>query len=156
MELAEQPPTGPAAPAVTSNAYEVRATLDLGVVYDRLQSETTRLLEDFSQQGLTGQELADAVTSGLKDLSDMPVEQAGRGGATEAFNLGRNLAMQDAGPVIGEVVRTAILDLNTCDPCDSLDGFTTTVNGPGYLENMPPNKCDGGDLCRCFYMARAA
>lgn len=156
MDLAEQPPEGPAAPVVTSSAYEVRASLDLSTVYDRLLSETTRLLEDFSQQGLTGQALADAVVSGLKDLGDTPIEEAGRGAATEAFNLGRNLAAQANAGQIQEVVRTEVLDSNTCDPCASLDGFTTTVNGPGYFENMPPNACNGGDLCRGFYLYRSA
>lgn len=150
--LAEQPPAGKDAFPVTSSAFEVRAEIDLQSVYDRLRSNTLRLMEDFSQQGLSGQDLADAVVSGLKDLSDTPVEQAGRGATTEAFNLGRNLAAQGSLNQIANVIRTEILDGNTCDPCRALDGFTTTVNGPGYFENMPPNQCDGWDLCRGFYM----
>jgi hypothetical protein len=154
--MAEQPPIGKDALDVTSAAYEVRATLDLNSMYDRLRAEAIRLLEDYSQQGLSGQELADAVVAGLRDLGDTTIDQAGRGAATEAFNLGRNLAAQGARDQISEVVRTEILDRNTCDPCRSLDGFTTTVNGPGYFENMPPNSCDGGDFCRGFYMYRSA
>lgn len=154
--LAEQPPTGKAAFPITADAYAVRAEIDLGTVYDRLRKETLRLIEDFSQQGLSGDDLADAVVSGLKNLSDTPIEQAGRGAATEAFNLGRNLAVQTNADKIAEVVRTEVLDANTCDPCRALDEFTTTVNGPGYFENMPPNHCDGRDLCRGFYLVRAA
>lgn len=154
--FAEQSPSGKEAFPVTSSAYEVRADLDLSLVYDRLYANTLRLVEDLSQQGLEGAELGDAVAAGLRDLGDTPIDQAGRGAATEAFNLGRNLAAQKAADQVGEVVRTEILDENTCDPCRELDGFTTTVNGPGYFENMPPNLCEGRDLCRGFYLYRAA
>jgi hypothetical protein len=161
LALADQPPVGPAAPAVTANAYEVRASLDLNAMYDRLRSETLRLLEDLSQQGLSGQELSDAVVNGLKGLSDTPIDEAARGGATEAFNLGRNLGIQDSADKVSEVVRTAVLDQNTCDNCDRLDGFTTTVNSADYFAKSPPivagpDACDGWDLCRCFWLVRAA
>lgn len=155
MELAQQPPTGKAALPVTSDFYAVRSEIDLSTIYDRLYRETLRLFEDFSQRGLTGRELADAVVGELDGLSDAPVQQAARGAATEAFNLGRNLAAQVKADDIVGVVRTEVLDANTCDPCGSLDGFTTTVNGPGYFENMPPNHCDGREMCRGFYLYRA-
>ena len=150
------PPEGSDAFEVTSEAFTVRAEIDLGAVYQRLLNETRRLMLDLSQQGLEGQAFADAVASGLTELSPTLIEQAGRGATTEAFNLGRNLAAQRNRAAIGTVTRTEILDDNTCDPCIGLDGFTTTVNGPGYFENMPPNHCDGRELCRGFYLYEAA
>lgn len=150
------PPQGTDAPDVTAEAFRVRAEIDLDAVYQRLLNETRRLLADFQQAGLEGTALADAVENGLRSLSDSPVDQMSRGASTEAFNLGRNLAAQKATEQIGEVVRTEVLDSSTCDLCAELDGFTTTVNGPGYFENMPPNHCDGRDLCRGFYFYRVA
>lgn len=155
------PPQGPQAFEVTSEAFAVRAEIDLGSTYTRLLNETRRLLADLSQQGLEGAALADAVDAGLAGLSDVPIDQAARGATTEAFNLGRNLAAQRNEAAIARVVRTEILDINTCPNClpqarGGLDGFTTTVNGPGYFENMPPNHCDGRELCRGFYLYEAA
>ena len=149
------PPEGPQAFEVTSEAFAVRAEIDLDAVYSRLLNETRRLLTDFSQQGLSGEALADAVDSGLSGLSDVPIEQAARGATTEAFNLGRNLAAQRNEAAIARVVRTEILDENPCDPCRELDGFETTVNGPGHFEKMPPNSCRGRELCRGFYIYEA-
>jgi len=154
--MAQKPPIGVDAAPVTTEAFQVRAEVDLSAFYQRLLNETRRLMTDLGQQGLSGPELADAVEAGLRNLSDVPLEQAGRGAVTEAFNLGRNLSAQRNAAAVQTIVRTEILDENTCDPCDSLDGFTTTVNGPGYFENMPPNHCAGRDLCRGFYAYEAA
>lgn len=134
----------------------MRAEIDLSSFYNRLLNETRRLMTDYGQQGLEGQDLADAVEAGLRNLSDTPIDQAGRGATTEAFNLGRNLAAQRNAASIQRVVRTEILDENTCDFCESADGKTYDVNTPAYFENMPPNGCDGRDLCRGFYMYEAA
>src|SRR5262249_53183097 len=130
--------------------FDVKAEIDLNSLYNRLVSETQRLLNDYGQRGLTGDALAEAVASGLEALSDAPLDLAGRGAVTEAMNLGRNVTAQRLAPGV-KVVRTEILDERTCGPCWKLDGFTTTVNGPGYFENMPPNWCKGLDLCRGFY-----
>lgn len=150
------PPEGPQAFDVTSEAFSVKAEIDLETVYVRLLNETRRLMTDLSQQGLAGPELAEAVDAGLSALSDTPIAQAARGATTEAFNLGRNIEAQRRSQSIGRVVRTEVLDENTCDPCREMDGFRTEVNGPGYFENMPPNHCDGRDLCRGFYLYEAA
>lgn len=150
------PPEGPRAFEVTSEAFAVRAEIDLQAVYTRLLNETRRLLTDLSQQGLEGEALANGVDAGLAGLSDVPIDQAARGATTEAFNLGRNLSAQRNEGAIDRVIRTEILDTATCPPCRELDGFTTTVNGPGYFEQMPPNHCDGRELCRGFYIYEAA
>jgi len=154
--MAQKPPTGKDAFPVTEEAFRVRADIDLTDFYERLRKETLQQYADLSQQGYRGEELADRIIGALNNLSDEPIEKAARGAATEAFNLGRNLETQKQADGIREVVRTEILDPNTCDPCRNLDGFTTTVNGPGYFENMPPNHCNGRDLCRGFYLVRAA
>lgn len=154
--MAQKPPQGPTAVTVTDEALRLRATLDLSEFGNRLQNEAARLLADYQQQGLTGDALADAVTADLESLFDPAFERAGREATNEAFNLGRNVEAQARQASIGTVVRTEILDDNTCPPCRALDGFTTTLNGPGYFENMPPNGCDGGEQCRGFYIYEAA
>ena len=150
------PPQGPEAFAVTSEAFTVRAEIDLDAVYSRLLNESRRLLSDLSQQGLTGQELADAVDAGLRALSDTPIDLAGRGATTEAFNLGRNLSAQRNLAGIAQAIRTEILDTATCLPCRLLDGTVVQMNTPEYFELMPPNACDGRELCRGFYIYEVA
>lgn len=155
-KLANQPPIGPKAEAVTADAFEVYASVDVDALVTRLANETRRLMTDYAQQGLTGADLADAVDEGLRNLSDTPLGKAGRMAGSEAFNLGRNLAIQDNLDGISVVVRTEVLDDATCDPCRELDGNIFKVNTPEYFENMPPNGCEGRELCRGFYLARAA
>lgn len=156
--MATTPPIGPDAPKVTSDAFEVFASIDVDAIVTRLSNEAKRLQTDYSQRGLTDREIADAVEQGLRDLSDTPLDQAGRMASSEAFNLGRNLGIQEAG--IKRVVRTEVLDIDTCPPCRALDVSISkkvyVVNSPEYFEDMPPNHCSGRELCRGFYLARSS
>jgi hypothetical protein len=130
--------------------------IDVSSLATRLENEAMRLITDLSQQGLTGEALANAVADGLRNLSDAPVDRAARGASSESFNLGRNLEAQRRMGDIQMAVRTEVLDENTCDPCRALDGLTVTVNSDAYFENMPPNGCDGRELCRGFYIYEVA
>jgi hypothetical protein len=85
-------------------------------------------------------------------LSDAPVSDAARGATSESFNLGRNLGAQAQAGDISQVVRTEILDQNTCDPCARVDGTSVEMNSDEYFALMPPNLCEGRDLCRGFYV----
>ena len=112
-------------------------------------------MADLQQQGLDGEALAERLVLALDNLSDTPLEQMGRASTSEAFNLGRNLAAQEALPQIREVVRTEVLDENTCDPCWMLDGTVVEMNTEEYFRFMPPNQCQGREQCRGFYLYRA-
>ena len=144
-------PIGPKAGRVTNGAHRVGVEIDVSELSGRLQREAMRLINDLSQQGVSGDELAARVSAGLMDLSDRPIQDASRGASSESFNLGRNLAAQDAKEPL-RVVRTEILDQNTCPPCAVLDGTEYDLNSDEYFQFMPPNQCDGRDLCRGFYM----
>jgi hypothetical protein len=154
--MAQKPPIGEVAKPVTDEALRVRVEIDLDEFYQRLVSRTREVLPDLQQQGLTGDELARRLEAELSNLSDTPIEQMGRGSTSEAFNLGRNEAAQELQPQIGRVVRTEILDENTCEPCQSLDGRVVEMNSPDYFEFMPPNFCQGESFCRGFYIYRSA
>lgn len=149
-------PIGPNAARVTADAHRVGVEIDVSEIVSRLEREALRLVNDYSQQGLTGDALAEAVSEGLRGLSDVPLERAGRGAASEAFNLGRNLQVQQEPEMIGSVIRTEVMDRNTCDPCRALDGREVAIDSPEYLELMPPNRCLGRELCRGFYIYEAA
>lgn len=150
------PPIGESAAPVTAEALDVRVTVDLDDFYNRLLNETRTLLTDLSQRNLSTEDLAAQMEAGLEDLGDSMINQMGRGATSEAFNLGRNMAAQELSDLIGMAVRTEVLDRNTCDPCDELDGTVVPLNSPEYFAAMPPNGCDGGDFCRGFYLYRLA
>lgn len=151
MRLDMDAPIGGRAGRITAEAHSVGVEIDVSELAGRLQREAMRLINDLSQQGLSGDELADRVRAGLMDLSDRPVQDAARGAASESFNLGRNLGAQDAKAPL-RVVRSEILDQNTCPPCEVLDGTEYEINSEEYFRFMPPNQCDGREQCRGFYI----
>jgi len=155
--VAQKPPEGTDAASVTTEAIRVRATIDLSEFGNRLQNETARLIADYSQQGLTGEALADAVIGDLESMFDAGFERAGREATHEAFSLGRNLEAQAQAPKIGDVVRSEILDSATCAPCETkYDGLVVQMNTPDYFTFMPPNGCEGREQCRGIYIYRSA
>ena len=147
-------PSGNDAIPVTNTAHRVAIEIDITETVNSLEAEALRLIDQFSRQGLAGDELASAVTEGLRLLSDAPVTRRARAATSEAFNLGRNLEAQRRIVDIEEVVRTEILDDATCEPCRALDGRVFIPNSPEYFEFMPPAKCNGRSFCRGFYLYR--
>lgn len=177
--MAQKPPKGTDARGVTNEALRVKVDIDLSDHYTRLQNRTAELLTDAQQRGLVGDELADYVVSGLADLSEKPIEAAGRAATSEAYNLGRNLEVQSRLDEVPQALRSALLDENTCVNCKALDGTVVEVNGPvvsispegralledngvdpegpdAYFALMPPNFCNGEDLCRDQLLYRSA
>jgi hypothetical protein len=156
-------PKGPNASQVTGAAHKVGVELDVSALITRLAEEALRLLNDLSQQGLEGDDLVEGVQDGLRSLSDGPVDRTARGATSESFNLGRNLAAQDQAEEIERVIRVEVLDKNTCTEkrwgdgvprCYELDGEQYAMNSDEYFKHMPPNDCDGRELCRGFYLYR--
>jgi hypothetical protein len=149
-------PTGPQANQITSDAHRVAVEIDVSELVGRLEREALRLVNDLTQQGLSGDDLARAVSDGLRELSDVPIDRAARGAVGEAFNLGRNLEAQRRLTDIARVTRSEILDENTCAYCREVDGATAEINTERYFELMPPNGCAGREQCRGFYIYEAA
>lgn len=171
--MAQKPPKGKDARPVTNEALQVKVDVDVRDFYTRLQNRASELLTDAQQRGLTGEPLADYVVGGLADLSDKPIEAAGRAATSEAHNLGRNLEVQRRLATLagGTAVRSEILDDDTCVNCRKLDGAVVEINGPvisisaegeallrefgidpygpdAYFALLAPNFCLGEDLCR--------
>lgn len=67
------------------------------------------------------------------------------------YSLGRMdeiKAMHQRG-MIEVVVRSAVIDSNTCATCETEDG---AIFRPEAAPPLPDPYCDGGDLCRCIYV----
>ena len=103
--------------------------------------------------GVQGAELEQRIISALEDEIDSGAKRDAAGEIHEAFGIGRANAAQDLSDLIESATYSAILDVNTCDPCHELDGEEFVVDSPAYEENLPPNaNCDGQDSCRCVYL----
>jgi hypothetical protein len=150
------PPVGPDALTATADAHRIGVEIDISDLVGRLEREGLRLFNDLTQQGVSGDDLVREMQRGLEAVTDAPVDRAARGAVGESVNLGRNLEAQRRSDVIGRVIRTEILDDATCGPCHELDGTEVEINSAEYLELMPPNKCEGREQCRGFYIYEAA
>jgi hypothetical protein len=71
--------------------------------------------------------------------------------ANRIYSLGRmdEIKAQHSRGMIEVLVRSAILDGNTCDQCESEDG---AVFRPEVAPPLPDANCEGGDKCRCIYL----
>jgi hypothetical protein len=80
-----------------------------------------------------------------------------------AFNAGRDRMISalleavrtrtgEAPRMIAE--RSAVLDPATCETCAALDGVQVLVGSKRYRDLSPPNRCKGGERCRCVWIYR--
>ncbi len=124
-------------------------------MWARAKEEFLGEWERLSRQNLTDPDMARRLETFIEELSLKPVDKLARQGSTVAYSQGRNattLTAEDAGEVFF-VVRSEVLDTNTCRPCSILDGEIFAVGSSEYFANMPPSQCDGGDFCRGIYIA---
>ncbi len=133
---------------------EVVATIDVGQMWDRMLDEFLGEFAQADREGIAGAELADRMKGFMDDLSVKPEGELARQGSTVAYNEGRNAELLSARTTRGLrfVVRSEVLDTNTCRPCSLLDSEVFTVGSSEYFANMPPAQCDGGARCRGFYI----
>lgn len=61
-------------------------------------------------------------------------------------------ALQAKGGPPEFALRSSMLDKNSCEPCDRLNGTIVQVGSGEYFDNMPPSFCLGGGRCRCVYV----
>jgi hypothetical protein len=115
----------------------------------RILDEALRL----RRTGLRGEELVSAIIDALEDEAESGARRDANAEINEAFGLGRALSAQELRELVDHATYSAILDANTCEPCQELDGEEFEIDSPEYEANLPPNaNCDGKDLCRCVYL----
>lgn len=133
---------------------EVTAQLTVGKLWDRLLGEFLGRWTELNRQDLPPAEIEAEMESFLDDLSEKPIQDLARTSSTVAYNEGRKaelLTALDTGKATF-VVRSEVLDTNTCRPCEALDGAVFEIGTPEFREYQPPAKCDGRDRCRGFYV----
>jgi len=82
---------------------------------------------------------------------------------SKPYNLGRDAVVKKAqknmrrglpgdgaaAEIIAE--RSSVLDGDTCETCEDLDGARALVGSDRYADISPPNQCEGGGRCRCIF-----
>jgi hypothetical protein len=131
---------------------EVLATLDVGRMWDRMLREFLDEWVRLDRQGLSAEAIERAMEAHLDGLSDKPLLDLARQTSGVAYNQGRAAEIRSQ-PAVEYVVRSEVLDQNTCAPCAELDGSIVAVGTPEFDALMPPARCEGGDRCRGFYVA---
>lgn len=71
---------------------------------------------------------------------------------TKAFSMGREEFAEEHADQIESCELSAVLDKDTCGPCEQLDGTEFEFGSDTDEELTPPlsSKCNGGDNCRCL------
>lgn len=126
-----------------------KATVDK--VFTRYQQAVASIAEDMDLS-----EVDEDVLAGLlHGYADSALEQIAREIANDVIRSGRAEGLEDATSDIDpdELVwrRSAVLDENTCESCDALDG--TEIDGP---DDDLSDDCEGGKNCRCVPFAEIA
>ena len=130
------------------------AGVNVGQLWDRMRGEYLARWEQLNRQGLSVDEIDKELRLFMGKLSGKPIEDLARKSSAVAYNLGRSAAILTAfdDGEVEFVVRSEVLDENTCPPCADLDSETFDVGTPEFEEFMPPAKCDGGGRCRGYYI----
>lgn len=133
---------------------EVLAQMSIGRMWDRMLGEFLDRWSQLQRLGLDADEMERELRAHLDGLSPKFEQDVARQSSGVAYNQGRSaqILTEQAEGRVQVVVRSEVLDENTCAPCASLDGAITEVGTPDYHALMPPSQCQGGDRCRGFYV----
>jgi SPP1 gp7 family putative phage head morphogenesis protein len=127
--------------------------IDLTVsrVVNEVQSAAASIIAALGVLGLDRNEIEDRIKQELDDRSDAPFERIAAQAVNAAVNEGRREEMDARKDEIEYYVWSAILDKNTCGPCEALDG--TEADSLDQLPDAPYDECEGGANCRCFVIS---
>lgn len=134
---------------------QIVSSINIGEMWDRNLSAFLNEWMRLNRQQVSGTEMESAMLNFMEGLSEAPVADAARKSAGVAYSQGRSAEILSKAET-GEaefVVRSEILDQNTCAECLALDGEVFDVGTQDYFRHMPPAFCLGGDRCRGFYVA---
>jgi len=113
--------------------------------YNKLQTEWSSII---LSQFKSGNVDTLAIREALERVSDRVFKLDVNRRLAEFFGMGRNTQLVAQGT--DKVVRSEILDSNTCQPCVAIDGEIITIGSARWsaVSRGVFNGCLGGDLCR--------
>lgn len=154
----DDPTAGASAVAATSSLVS-SAKVTAKKLLDQWKTRVLETAIRLRRTGLRGDALRDAIVHELDDVIEQSVKGDATGEVNEAFGIGRATEASAQSDLIQDVVYSALMDVNTCEPCAELDGEVMAYGSPRYYETMPPyRKCLGNkgkqDACRCVHIFR--
>lgn len=124
--------------------------LTLSRLTNAQQSRLIEIIAGLVTLGVVGSELMDRLREGMRELSDAPTEAIASGITNRVLAEGR----RDEGEARKDdwelITYSSILDRNTCLSCENEDGKESKDGAD--LEPVPNIECEGGSLCRCFWI----
>jgi len=120
-------------------------TVTISNFYDKLRTEWSNVI---LSQFKSGNVDTLAIREGLERVSDRVFKLDVNRRLAEFFGMGRNTQLVAQGTE--KVIRSEILDSNTCTPCVAIDGEIITIGSARWsaVSRGVFNGCLGGDLCR--------
>ena len=121
----------------------IRLTMD--TFFNTLKNEWSDVILAQSKAGIVDTQ---AIKSRLERVSDKKFKNEVNKKLGEAFGSGRNGQLKAHGTE--KVIRSEVLDENTCDPCFGIDGEVIVVDSARWAEVSRGvfDGCKGGDNCR--------
>lgn len=92
-------------------------------------------------------EVADQIAGDFDEMSDSWLNRVAQEGANDSIGQGRAEAANQLAEDIDHETYSAILDANTCGPCEEADGEEGDL---GQTTPTPNPDCEGGSQCRCL------
>lgn len=125
--------------------------LTVSRIINAVQTAAVDVFTALGVLGFSDDEIEADMRVELEERSEKPFEGFARQATNEAVNEGRRVEMEARSDQIEKYVYSAILDANTCGPCEAWDG--AEADDPGQLPETPNAECEGGSNCRCFIIS---
>lgn len=124
--------------------------LTLSRLTNAQQSRLIEIIAGLVTLGVVGSELMDRLREGMRELSDAPTEAIASGITNRVLAEGRHDEGEARSSEWELITYSSILDNNTCLSCENEDGKESKDGAD--LEPVPNSECEGGSLCRCFWI----
>jgi 2'-5' RNA ligase len=125
----------------------------LAKIINEIQSRAVNIFTALKILGFEAGKFFDEMRSRLTGESAKFVDQLSNNSANAAIMEGRSDELENQSDQINYFEWSAILDKNTCQNCEDLDG--TQENSLSDLPSAPLSECFGGSSCRCFIIGIA-
>lgn len=121
-----------------------------GLISRIINEITGRAVNEYLSLKILNSYIAEALSQILLDQAEKYIDKMAGSVVNAAINTGRDDEIKDNIDQLSEVEYSAILDKNTCGPCEEADGMTAA--DPEDLPAAPNPDCEGGENCRCFHI----
>jgi len=131
----------------TKKAVRTLATIAVGTLAVKLLTEWKR---EMLRQRMAGTVDSEGLVASLATLTSGDWKREVRGRVMESFGLARNSEAKKYADQIDYVIRSEVMDSNTCNPCAKVDGKKFTLNSPEARDFLrgPYVHCKGRENCR--------